>query len=94
MSRGFGRSKLYRSFVPLTRLSQVRTEAYDTPFSQKGLVEGHSEFKRSAGVTGSGGAFEHGSGRGDITIVQQVVRDLDQGRDLVRIERRDHRSWG
>ncbi|MFZ1088740.1 MAG: hypothetical protein WAN75_05655 [Xanthobacteraceae bacterium] len=58
-----GRSKLYRSVVPLTRLSQVRIEAYDTPFVQKGLVEGHIEFKRSASITGSGGALEHGSDR-------------------------------
>jgi hypothetical protein len=61
LARGFGRSKLYRSVVPLTRLSQVRIEAYYTPLGQKGLVEGHTEFKRSAGVTGSGGALEHGS---------------------------------
>jgi hypothetical protein len=30
LARGFGGSKLYRSFVPLTRLSQVEIEAYDT----------------------------------------------------------------
>ena len=77
MARGFDRSKLYRTVVPLTSLSQVRSEAYDTPLGQKGLVEGHTELKRSVGITGSGRAFEHGSGRRDSSVICVVEAPLD-----------------
>jgi hypothetical protein len=53
---------------------------------QKGLVEGHTELKRSVGITGSGRAFEYGSGRRDVTMLQKILANFDQGGDLFRVD--------